>query len=541
MEDWRKKLDLIQKKIDEESEVTIIDEEVTGVKALHYAPDNLFYSEFSEADAEAFFAIFEGFRNAYNMNKNLAIKALSDNIELQIDEMSNNVCPVEVILFASRSIKDLLSTDPKLFKEFKNLIAKHIGVWMQKSAWYILSGWEWKHQLAIFVEAIGESNDATLLKLAMDYYDRIAKLCIDKEDCQVLKSYINMILATQNSDYFNYLADIVSNSVFSDNAELVEYFINKCKTTDFIKREPQLSDLIWEISDRNIPSEFRIKLNYLKPKEEKVKSSVIEDLNSSLSYEKKKESVAGYSFENPKKALFECESVRDRTGCILICGRIMEEIENIYPPEMRGNFYILLGTKGRYCKSDIVEFLTRQKENDPEYLLQINVALRHLQEIGPNEAYNTIFTAQYRPFWGKNLGKYFRFNKTVFTGEFIPFLSKVLIDNSFDEDLILKSTSVLNDVMSVFRDKLNDPSYPVPDKLLDLIFSFPKAFVELSIYNEVLELLSTILKECPSKTKRILSYLDQLRQNLSSDGSTLSISTRIISLIKKGETYGEPD
>ena len=198
MEDWRKKLDLIQKKIDEESEVTIIDEEVTGVKALHYAPDNLFYSEFSEADAEAFFAIFEGFRNAYNMNKNLAIKALSDNIELQIDEMSNNVCPVEVILFASRSIKDLLSTDPKLFKEFKNLIAKHIGVWMQKSAWYILSGWEWKHQLAIFVEAIGESNDATLLKLAMDYYDRIAKLCIDKEDCQVLKSYINMILATQN-------------------------------------------------------------------------------------------------------------------------------------------------------------------------------------------------------------------------------------------------------------------------------------------------------------------------------------------------------
>lgn len=541
MEDWRKKLDLIQKKSNVETEVTIIDEEVTGVKALHFAPDNLFYSEFSEADAEAFFSIFEGFRNAYNMNRNIALKALLDNIELQIREMANNVCPVEVILFASRVIKDLLSTDPKLFKEFKNLIAKQIGAKMYKSAWYILSVWEWKSQLAVFVEAIGESNDTALLKLAMEYYDRIAKLCIDKEDCQVLKSYVNMILATQNTYYFEYLADIVSHPVFCDNAELVEDFINKCKTTDFIRREPQLSDLIQEVNNRNIPSEFRAKLNYLRPKEEKVRSSIIDDLNSSLSYEKKAEAVAGYSFDNPKKALFECESVRDRTGCILICGRIMEEISSINPPEFRGNFYILLGTKGRFCKNDIVEFLIKQKEDDPDYLLQINIALQYLQEIGSNEAYNTIFSERYQSFWGYNLGKYFKFNKSVFTVEFIPFLSELLVKNSFSEKLILKSLNVLNDIMGVYKNKLNDPSYPVPDKLIDLIFSLPKSFTDQSIYNEVLALLSIIMRECPSKSKRILSYLDQLRQNLNTDGTTLSVLTRIISLIKKGETYGEPD
>ena len=95
--------------------------------------------------------------------------------------------------------------------------------------------------------------------------------------------------------------------------------------------------------------------------------------------------------------------------------------------------------------------------------------------------------------------------------------------------------------MGVYKNKLNDPSYPVPDKLIDLIFSLPKSFTDQSIYNEVLALLSIIMRECPSKSKRILSYLDQLRQNLNTDGTTLSVLTRIISLIKKGETYGEPD
>lgn len=67
-DDWRETLKMAGDKIANAAEVSILDKEVTGVTSFSSTPDTLFYTEFNENDAEAFFTIFSNFKELYLEN-----------------------------------------------------------------------------------------------------------------------------------------------------------------------------------------------------------------------------------------------------------------------------------------------------------------------------------------------------------------------------------------------------------------------------------------------------------------------------------------
>ena len=544
-EEWREKLQQMKIGMQASAEVSIIDEDITGVKGTNSAPDNLFYSEFSEEDAETFFDIFSRFGKIYEANPREAIDTLVDNIEAQIRAMPKEVCPIEVLLFASRTIKEQLSADPRVFNALKILVAKQLRGAPTKIVWYILSGWEWKQQLSIFIEAVGETNSAELIDLVMQYYQYIAESTEEDDDRSPLKAYLNMFLATQNSAYIPKIADVVTNPIFMKDNELLEYFVGKCKSTAFIKIEPTFSDLLFELNSREITASFRTKLKYLQPRVDSRNSSFTDNMNSDLDQEHKIEEITklefGYSTNN---TLYQCEKVRDRDGCNLVCQKVMENIDNIYQDEQRGRAYTLLGTKGKHCRNQVVTFLQEQKSLYPKYIVPINIGLVALQEIAPNELFDSLLNNQYEPFWSINLGRYFRYDKKLLADGLIPYMSRRFTSPIRNEERISSDLHILNSVISVFNgknEKLTDQDLSLSEDLIHMLYSLdPPQFNDPSIYDEILEMLSLIMRVSPSKKQKILQYLDELKEKLPSKMNMLSVKFRIDELIKRGDSLSEP-
>lgn len=543
---WIDQLQKIKTDMQSKAEVSIIDEDVTGVQGNNSAPDNLFYSEFSEEVAVAFFDIFARFGKIYETNSRDAIDILIDNIEVQIKSMPTEVCPIEVLLYASRTIKQHLSTDYRVYSALKLIVAKQLRTAPIKVSWYILSGWEWKQQLSILIEAIGESNNAELVDLAMQYYQRIADSTLEDDDRSPLKAYLNMLLSTQNIKFIPQIADVVSNPVYMDDNELLEYFVGKCKTTDFLKIEPSFSDLLCELNNRDITKIFRTKLRYLQPREYASNSPFISNMNSNLDQEHKREEITKLQFgQLSNNDLYQCEQVRDRDGCILVCDKVMESIDNIFPDAQRGRAYVLLGTKGKYCRNQVVSFLCDHKRKYPRYILPIDIGLVALEEITSDELFDTLFNVSFEPFWSINIGRYFRYNKKLLSDGLIPFMSRRFSSSLLDEALVSNDLHILNGIIDTFNgtnDKLADQGLSLPEDLIHLLYSLnSQQFHDPSIYNEILELLNLVMRVSHSSKRKILNYLDILRQNLPKKPNMLSVQLRINELIKKGDALSEPN
>ena len=137
-EDWRETLKNLGSQIAENAEVSILDREITGVTSSNNTPDTLFYSEFSEEDAETFFSIFTRFKDAYAENPAVAIQALTTNLDIQIGAMPPDICPTEILLFSSRIVKEQIERDSRVFKLLKNNVVKLLRRTPSKVIWYIL-------------------------------------------------------------------------------------------------------------------------------------------------------------------------------------------------------------------------------------------------------------------------------------------------------------------------------------------------------------------------------------------------------------------
>ena len=521
--------------------VSIMDDDVTGVKGSNDAPDTLFYSEFSEEDAEAFFEIFTRFKDSYDINTRVAVETLEYNLNQQIKAMPKNVSSIEIILFASRCIKDLIKSDAKVHKVIKNIVAKQLRSSSNKIAWYILSGWEWKQQLGIFVEAIGEDNDDNLIKLAMRYYNDIAESCSDDDDKSVLNSFVNMLLATQNGEYIEYIADVVSHYVFMNDIQMVDTFIDKCKKTAYLKTEPLFSELLREINSRNLTASFRTKLGYLQSRQADImqtsKPIVTTSELSSLEFGR-----------TSSQDLFRCERTKGEDSK-MVASLIMSNIDNIYPEEQRGRAYVVIATKAKFYRDenermDVVNFLKVEKEEYPIYEMGIDTALMEMNELGPKDVFDALISSRYKSFWGKNIASYFRYNKRLFANDFIPYLEKVLSKEGITEEETSRVLYVLTEIVKAYNgkaDKLNDDiEMALPDKLLKVVCLKP-TFSDRLIYESILEILEIIMRISPSKKKVILKYLDKVKASVTGKGNLLSVEIRVDTLIRKGDTLSEPD
>ena len=177
--------------------------------------------------------------------------------------------------------------------------------------------------------------------------------------------------------------------------------------------------------------------------------------------------------------------------------------------------------------------------------MPIDIGLVALEEITSDELFDTLFNVSFEPFWSINIGRYFRYNKKLLSDGLIPFMSRRFSSSPLDEALVSNDLHILNGIIDTFNgtnDKLADQGLSLPEDLIHLLYSLnSQQFHDPSIYNEILELLNLVMRVSHSSKRKILNYLDILRQNLPKKPNMLSVQLRINELIKKGDALSEPN
>lgn len=538
MEKWKENLLNIKK---ENETVSILDETVTGVKGNLETPNTLFYSEFSKDDAETLFYIFTAFKNSGSVTNPQAIRTLDENLSEQINAMPKEINPIEVLLYTSKCIKDQIYSNATLFKMLKGMVARRLHQPdTSKILWYILSGWEWLAPVSILIEAIGDYNKKEYIDMAMKYYTRFAKIAYETNDKYVLNSYLNMLFATQNTDYISYIADVVASPYFVPDNVLVDNFLNKLKKKDYLTSSPEYRELLNMITNKSgIPAAFRYKISLI------IKQL---DANNSSRDGSGNENSEWFDINNlefgrgSSRVIRACKQIRDKEDSIKICKAVMEKIDDIYPEEQRGDAYILLGTKGKDCRDEIVPFLYDEMATNSLYKMPIMIALQHLKEISAKELCGAIAIEPYREFWGKLLGSYCRFQITFLAEDMIPFFTDYFIDNIDNENLIATNLTKINKVLEAFngKDGRITKDNALPGKLISLLSIFNGNYTDSNIYENILDLIDLLGKYCSIQINNILKILDMLKANLKGNSIALQFEPRINGLIKKYDAIIQP-
>ncbi len=542
MEQWKQ---ILMASVNSE-EVSILDADVTGIKGTQEAPDGVFYSEFSEEEALAYHKIFINFSKMYSINDKIAISGLEDDLNAQNAAVIDKFCPIELILFSSRCIGNIVASDTKVFKLLKKVVGKLLNNEASKIAHYILGGWEWKTQISIFVEAIGIAAP-DLVDTTMSYYPQAAALCAD-DDKSLLKSYINMLLATQDESFAEYFSDVVTNDIFMNDTELIGYFCNVLPRDPYWKNEVLLRQITDEIEGQAISPILRKRIAELKRQhlkdESRAEYSIHEMLNSrNVDYETKVEWANKLLFAGACASdVFEWEMVRDPEASILVNRRGMENIDNIMPDEVRGRAYIALATHGKRQRDEIISFLLEQKENNPHYSLPINIALYDLRVLPSEDLFLSLFAEGYKDFYGKNLGKYFRYNKVAIANDFMSFLKRYL-KPTLDENTLGYSLTILYHVLDQFNakdGKIADETLGIADNMMPILLAFEGEFKHSNTYNSFMDILDLIAKESPSNKPGVLKILDKFKHYVSRSGNMPSIEFRINADIRKLDGIAAP-
>ncbi|MBQ2988574.1 MAG: hypothetical protein IJD59_05675 [Clostridia bacterium] len=541
MEQWRQLLNASAGP----EEVSILDSDVTGIKGTYSAPDGVFYSEFSEEDAIAYHEIFANFAKLYELNSRIAISGLGDELYAQNNAVGDRFCPIELILFSSRCAGQIIASNTKVFRKLKIIIGKLLNDDAPKIAQYILGGWEWKTQMSIFVEAIGNAAPE-LVDVAMQYYPQAALLCED-DDKGLLKSYVNMILATQDESFTEYLSEVVTNDVFMHDNEAIDYFCKAISRDPYWKSEEIAGPIIEEIEGRAISPIFRKRITDLKRqllRDHTGAFTVYGVLNSrNFDYETKVEWANKLLLTGAcAKDIYEWERVRDPEISVLINRRAMKNIETIVPDEMRGRVYVALATHAKQHRNEVIDFLTDQQEKNPRFLVSINIALYDLRLITSEELLHSLFHTHYYDFTGKNLGKYFRYNKVAFSNDFVAFLKRYL-KNSLNEIELNNALAIIYQVLEQFNSKdgkLSDEVIGVADAVTEILTTLNGDYRYSDTYRSFLDILDLIAITNPSNKRKILDILYRFKQKVSENGRMPAIEFRINSYIKKLDSIVAP-
>lgn len=141
-------------------------------------------------------------------------------VEISNDMINKNTCPIESILYASKTLNYLLDND-LVVDTLGNIIAE---IYLKKKYDYkdtvkfILNEWSWSLQTIVLINACGKIGDLELLKVI---YEKHTK---DDTRLEALKAFMNV-----NDDIcIDYTLNLISKIKESDNVEvqMVKYFIN---------------------------------------------------------------------------------------------------------------------------------------------------------------------------------------------------------------------------------------------------------------------------------------------------------------------------
>ncbi|MBR5156009.1 MAG: hypothetical protein IKW62_05970 [Clostridia bacterium] len=94
-----------------------------------------------------------------------------------------------------------------------------------------------------------------------------------------------------------------------------------------------------------------------------------------------------------------------------------------------------------------------------------------LRVISSEELFTSLFTESYQEFYGKTLGKYFRYNKVAISNDFMSFLKRYL-NNSLDESSLDRALMILYQVLEPFNRRdgmIADESFGIADNVMKVL------------------------------------------------------------------------
>lgn len=510
---------------------------ITGADSKIEEPDCLFYTNFSRETAVAFYDIFEAFKDYYKSNPSLAVDRLKTNLKMQIDGM-NGICPIEVVLYSSRVIREYLG-NRAIKLALISLIQQYIPSNL-KSVQYILSGWEWPQILSIVIEACGKTNDDEAIKLAMKYCPAIARKFVDKNDCEVLKSYITMIENTQNDAYIGYLTQIATLPQFDVDNNLGDYLVKELRKNRFLADHKETIAGAIHAKTGN----YSLKRNLEKLLDNRHPATDTGSFNmTGLNYEIKAKRVAAMDFKRNPSALlreFELSRESDREIILLTCQKILKDIPLMLRSSDRNHAMIMVATKGQRIRAhELLDDIRELRTNYPDLAVTSRIAL---SEINPREypledAMKRIIIDGELDSWSWAVGKYFRFRKQTFEKNLLWAFDES-IDSVSQLDMaafwarfktIIITFNGNNDLLST--------QVEIQKKIFAIIGKALNCTLTESACSELVELLDFLLKFSPAPC---LELLDEMKK-ISKGNNFNKILSLVNDVIKKGDLAREPD
>ena len=208
--------------------------------------------------------------------------------ELEIDlkyiaeeMMSENTCPIEAILYASKVINNVLLNNNLLVDTIGNVIAYIYSkneVEYKETIKFILEEWSWSSQIMILINACGKIEDVDLLQII---YERHTK---GDNRLQALKAFMNV----KKDVCVDYTLKLISLTQEVDNTEvqMAKYFMHnyiKNFGKSYIKRAeeyfniPTINKQARKIISRVIPTTSNIEVITLDVMIKKAKNWEIEN------------------------------------------------------------------------------------------------------------------------------------------------------------------------------------------------------------------------------------------------------------------------
>lgn len=251
-----------------------------GGESTNICSNKLFYWNFESYYIEELVRCYEKLTIG-NINPS-KLHELEIDLKSIADEMiSENTCPIEAILYASKVINNLLINNNSLIETLGNVIS---SIYLKNEFEYkdtikfILEEWSWTTQIMILINSCGKIGDIDLLKII---YDKHTK---GDTRLQALKSFMNV-----NSEVcLDYTLKLISLTSEADNTEvqMAKYFIhnyNKSFGNSAIKNAeeylniPTINKQARKIISRVIPNASKAETITLDIMIKKAKNWEIED------------------------------------------------------------------------------------------------------------------------------------------------------------------------------------------------------------------------------------------------------------------------
>lgn len=509
---------------------------ITGVESKDDEPDCIFYSNFSQETAMAFYDVFENFKDYYKSNPSFAVDRLKQNLKMQMD-MMGEVCPIEVLLYSSRVIRDLLKN-----RAIKGAVISVIQQYIPNnltSVKYILGGWEWPHILAIVIEACGKTNDKQSIKTAMDYFKRISTKFVDKNDNDLMKSYLTMIESTQNEEYLHYLNQIVASEPFDQDNALAEHFIQELKRNKFFMQNKEFiaNQIISKTNNFTLKRALEKLADGSKDVEPRVNSFNMSGLNTEI--KAKKIATIDFSVNSSSKLVdFERSRETDNEIILLTCKKILKDISEMRQSD-RNLALILVGTKGSRIRAyELIDEIITIIEKFPELSITGNLALSEIDQgkYPLEKSLKLILEEKDSSDWEWSVGKYFRFRKLLFEKHMLRAISDKI--NRIDTDYAFLLTRFLK-LLEIFNgyNELLSTQQTIVQESIDILNNSIAHISNETEYIKLLEILDYLLQYSPEE---VLIVLDKIKLSATSSGYS-KVITKANDIIKKGDLAREPD